>query len=170
VLPALFSMLMHVLPVVNWSAGIVGALAAAAADTWATEWGILARRQPRRITDWYPVPAGTSGGITPLGTFGSVLGALLIAGAAGLLNFSTRLILVGLISGLVGSMLDSVLGATIQVQYRCEICDKVTEQHPTHKLCGTETSYHSGIRWVDNDVVNLVANTIGAFIALIWMS
>lgn len=170
VLPALFSILMHVLPVVNWSVGIVGALATAAADTWATEWGVLARRQPRRITDWHPVSAGTSGGITPLGTFGSVLGALLIAGAAELPDFSTRLILVGLISGLVGSMLDSVLGATIQVQYRCEVCDKVTEQHPTHKICGTDTGYHSGIRWVDNDVVNLVANTTGALIALIWMS
>jgi uncharacterized protein (TIGR00297 family) len=169
VMPALFSLLMQIFPEVNWSAGIVGALAAATADTWATEWGVLARRQPRRITDWHPVPTGTSGGITPLGIFGSALGALLIAAAAGLLDASAHFLILGLISGLVGSILDSVLGATVQVQYRCKTCDEVTEQNPTHKVCGTETSYHSGIRWVDNDVVNLVANASGALLALIWM-
>jgi len=169
-LPALFALLDLVYPQVNWLLAIVAALAAAAADTWATEWGVFARRQPRRITDWKLVPAGTSGGITPLGTLGSVSGAFVIAAAASLLEGSTEFMLLGLFSGILGSAFDSVLGATVQAQYICRECQKVTEQHPIHKVCGTKTSHYSGIAWIDNDVVNLSANAFGALIALIWMS
>src|ERR1700730_10465666 len=49
-------------------AGYAGALATATADTWATELGVLSPRQPRLITTGKPVGAGTSGGITWLGT------------------------------------------------------------------------------------------------------
>jgi uncharacterized protein (TIGR00297 family) len=169
-LPALFSLLSVIFPEVNWLPGIVGALAGAAADTWATEWGLLARRAPRRITDWKQVPPGTSGGITPFGTLGSVSGALVIAGAASLLQYSSELLLVGILSGVLGSALDSVLGATVQVQYCCASCGKITEQHPRHAVCGSETFYHSGISWIDNDIVNWVANTFGALIAIMWVN
>jgi uncharacterized protein (TIGR00297 family) len=168
-LPAFFSLLTIGYPAVDWLPGIVGALAAATADTWATEWGLLAKRQPRRITDWKLVPTGTSGGITLQGTLGSVSGALAIAGLASLLEGSAALILVGLLCGVLGSILDSVLGATLQVQYRCEDCDKVTEQHPHHEACGSETTYYRGIAWIDNDTVNWIANAFGALIALMWL-
>ena len=57
-----------------WTAAL-GSLAAATADTWATELGSFARRPPRLITTGQAVPAGTSGGITVLGTAGGVVGA-----------------------------------------------------------------------------------------------
>lgn len=169
-LPACFSILIAAFPGAGWLTGVVGSLAAATADTWATEWGVLARRPPRRITDWKLVPAGTSGGVTPVGTLGSIFGALGIGAAAYLLEGSSRLLLAGLLAGLLGSAFDSVLGATVQVQYICSTCGKQTEQHPNHGTCGTQTSYSSGMRWVDNDVVNLAANLFGAVSALIWMS
>ena len=67
----------------SWPAGL-GALAAAAADTWATEIGAFSPTDPHDIVTGEPVPRGRSGGITPLGTMGGVLGAIAIAGLGGL--------------------------------------------------------------------------------------
>src|SRR6267378_259146 len=57
-----------------------GALAVATADTWASEIGRHSRTPPRLITNGKPVPAGTDGGMTVLGTVGGIVGAGLIAG------------------------------------------------------------------------------------------
>ncbi|HKV71999.1 MAG TPA: DUF92 domain-containing protein [Gemmatimonadales bacterium] len=88
-----------------------GALAAATADTWATEIGWFSPHPPRLITTWKPVPKGTDGGVTLIGTAGGVAGAALIWGAAAVL-FSSRLTVVW--AGLAGMLADSLLGATLQ--------------------------------------------------------
>jgi len=88
-----------------------GALAAATADTWATEIGSFSPYLPRLITTWKPVPKGTDGGVTLIGTAGGVAGAVLIWGGAALL-FSSRLTVVW--AGLAGMVADSLLGATLQ--------------------------------------------------------
>src|SRR5207302_7645094 len=59
-----------------------GAIAAATADTWATELGRWSRTPPRLITTLRSVPHGTSGGITPFGTAAAATGALLISWSA----------------------------------------------------------------------------------------
>src|SRR5206468_12197817 len=63
----------------SWPAA-AAAIAAAAADTWATEIGAFSPLPPRLITSGRRVTRGTSGGITVLGTLGRVAGAALIAG------------------------------------------------------------------------------------------
>ena len=88
-----------------------GALAAATADTWATEIGSFSPHAPRLISTGTPVAKGADGGVTLLGTAGGALGALLIAGSTALL-FSPRLAVVW--AGLAGMLADSLLGATIQ--------------------------------------------------------
>src|SRR5436190_21743655 len=60
-----------------------GALAAAAADTGATELGAFSPFAPRLITTGARVSRGASGGITALGTAGGVVGALVVAALAG---------------------------------------------------------------------------------------
>ncbi len=143
----------------------LAALAAASADTWATELGTLVRHQPRLITTLRKVAAGTSGGITFPGTISATAGAALIAFSSFVFPIGISWGQVGLITlaGLAGSMIDSLLGATIQVQYRCEICGKVTEK--TMHCEDRPTGAFRGISWINNDIVN-IASIIGATILM----
>ena len=65
----------------------LGAFAAAAADTWATEIGTRFGGTPRLVTTGRKVPRGTSGGVSGAGLLGALagalaVGALMFAGAA----------------------------------------------------------------------------------------
>lgn len=94
----------------SWTA-FAAAVAAATADTWASEIGRHARTQPRLITTWRSVPAGADGGITLLGTAGGFTGAVFIAGLSILLGREGTAIA---LAGVVGMFIDSLLGATVQ--------------------------------------------------------
>lgn len=152
----------------------LGVLATVNADTWATEIGVLSKRVPRLVTTLKPVEKGRSGGVTFLGSLASFAGALFIGGCAvvlasvfdpGLLYAFgwQKLILIAGLSGFLGSMIDSLLGATIQAQYYCGACKKNTEQRVHH--CGTRTVLKTGLKIVDNDTVNLLASIVGGVIA-----
>lgn len=149
-------------------AGFAGTLAVATADTWATELGVLSQRQPRLITTGRHVPAGTSGGITLLGTSASFLGALSLGlffwAMQGFRRSLAALPLIALISGLAGSFFDSLLGATVQAMYYCPTCDKETERR-IHN-CGTQAQPLRGVKWVNNDVVNFLATAFGGLVAI----
>ncbi|HEY6411054.1 MAG TPA: DUF92 domain-containing protein [Ktedonobacteraceae bacterium] len=151
-------------------AGYTGALATATADTWATELGVLSPQQPRLITTGEPVSPGTSGGITPGGTAAAVGGALAQGTVFWLLLRCQRslasLPLIALGSGLIGSLVDSYLGATIQAMYLCPTCQKETERR-IHS-CGTKTQALRGKAWFNNDAVNFVATLCGALFAMIF--
>ncbi len=149
-----------------WLAGLLGALAAVTADTWATELGVLARSQPRRLSDWRQVSPGTSGAITFEGTLASAAGALFIGGLAAAISGRPLLALAGLVAGLGGALIDSLLGASVQANYYCPQCAKETEQAPIHS-CGTETTFVGGWRWMTNDAVNGLASLAGAVLAVI---
>lgn len=154
----------------------VGALGAATADTWATEIGVLSRQQPRLISTLAPVQAGTSGGVTTLGTGAALAGALFtglsaallstpLAGAAigaSFVGAPLALMLAALVGGLAGSLTDSLLGATVQAVYYCLACNKPTESR-VHK-CGDATTLIRGYTWINNDLVNLAATLTGAAI------
>ncbi|MHB1327014.1 MAG: DUF92 domain-containing protein [Gemmatimonadales bacterium] len=133
-------------------------LAAACADTWATALGSLSPRAPRDLLSRRPVSRGTSGGVTGLGTSGGILGAGLI----GLLGTSVTgrgsLMLAAAGLGTLAMRLDSALGSRLQVRYHCAACDEPTENSP-HR-CGAVPAPVSGIRWLDNDGVNAVANAV----------
>ena len=147
----------------------VGSLAAAAADTWATELGMLAGRRPRLITTLEAVEAGTSGGITPEGLAAGIGGAVVVGLAWSVFGGHGAGVPEALIAGASGSLVDSVLGGTLQALYRCEACGAVSEE-PHHRSCGQPARLVRGHLWITNDTVNALATLAGATIAsvLCW--
>jgi len=67
-------------------------------------------------------------------------------------------------AGLAASLFDSLLGATVQAIYFCDVCRKETERHPLHR-CGATTRPLRGWPWLDNDGVNFLATAVGAGVA-----
>ena len=153
-----------------------GAMATVNADTWATELGVLASHAPRLITNGRRVTVGTSGGITTAGTLAALAGAAFIgicaflfiqaaavATTGNLLLSDLPLIGVAAVAGLAGSLVDSVLGATVQGIYWCAACQKETERR-IH-TCGAATEPLRGWGWLNNDLVNLVSSVAGGLLA-----
>lgn len=138
----------------------VGALAASAADTWATEVGALAATPPRAILGLQPVAVGTSGGVTPLGLGAGLAGGVFVGLVTWLAGWPLRVATAAFIGGIVGCLLDSVLGASLQARYWCATCATATEQRRHH--CGMPTTRTAGLRWLNNDVVNFMATAGGA--------
>ena len=143
------------------------AVAAAAADTWATEIGGRFGKNPRSIVTGRSVQAGTSGGISAEGLLGAFAGASLVAVTAisGSLGRRTGLsrpfnFLSIAVGGLAGSIADSLLGATLQEVRYCERCNIATERS-VHD-CGAQTSRLRGVPGWNNDVTNLLGIICGA--------
>ena len=147
-----------------WYATAIGALAASAADTWATEIGTLFGGRPISITSGKAVPPGTSGGVTFVGTIAAVAGAAFIAAGASLANWPVPFAAVAL-GGIAGAQADSLLGATLQARRWCEVCAKSTER-PVHS-CGAPTRHAGGVAGFDNDAVNVACSCVGALVALL---
>lgn len=143
----------------------VGAISAAASDTVATELGLLNRSPPRLITDLRKVVSpGTSGGVSQMGLVGTLLASALIGVVAGVLGVASaagaaRVVAVAVAGGVVGSLADSVAGATFQRKSFCTVCGKPSE-NLVH--CGEPTRFSSGVGFVDNHVVNVLATLFGA--------
>lgn len=148
--------------------GFLGAFAAAAADTWGTEIGALARSSPRLITTGRRVPPGTSGAVSGVGTVASVLGAAVVAGAA--VPFGAALVpavysLAGsvIVGGVVGAIVDSLIGATLQARF----IDPATALETERAIAdGVVNEHVRGWRWLRNDHVNLLCTLTGAIVAM----
>jgi uncharacterized protein (TIGR00297 family) len=143
---------------------VTASLAAAAADTWATAIGARSASTPRLVLGGAPVPPGTSGGVTRLGTAGGAAGALLVAGTGALAAGLATLLPVAALVGFGGMVLDTVLGASVQGRFHCPGCEQPSEW-PRHR-CGAVTIHEGGFRWLDNDGVNLAATAAAACAAM----
>jgi uncharacterized protein (TIGR00297 family) len=147
----------------RWLAFGAGSLAASAADSWATEVGTLYGGSPRSILTWRIVPAGTSGGVSTIGSLAAIGGALFVALVAALIGWRSAATS-ALAGGVAGALIDSLLGATLQRRRWCPACQRETER-TTHD-CGTPTTPRGGLAWLDNDMVNLLSNAAGGLVAL----
>jgi uncharacterized protein (TIGR00297 family) len=150
----------------SWPAA-AGALAAAAADTWATELGTFSPVAPRLLTTRERVTRGTSGGVTALGTAGGIGGALAMGALAHLLPppGAAPGIAGVATAGIAGMLADSLLGATGQGLYECGACAARSERADT--ICHEPVRLIRGWRWLDNDAVNLAATLVGACVGLL---
>ncbi|PQJ35878.1 hypothetical protein BSZ35_15870 [Salinibacter sp. 10B] len=150
-------------------AGFLGALASAAADTWATEVGTRYAGRPVSLIDGMRVSRGASGAISVLGTVAALLGAATVALAA---HVSASGDLLGAVpvggiigAGLIGMGCDSLVGATLQAQY----APRAGTAAPERPATPTERPVR-GWGMVDNDVVNGIGSTGGAIAAvLFWL-
>lgn len=147
--------------------GIIANYAAVAADTFSSELGILAKGEPRLITSptFRKVPRGTNGGVTVLGIAAGALGSMIIVTASmvflplcgeatagkiggGIGSWTTQqrsTFMLGMtLWGVLGSLLDSVLGAVFQRSVRDVRTGKIVEgEGGTKVLISSDPSDHA---------------------------
>ena len=127
-------------------------------DSIASDVGTLSKKPPFDIFKRKFVVKGISGGVTVLGTISSLISALIFGLIIALiLDLDLALSpLVGLIC-FSGCVVDTILGSLIQAKYRCPICGANTEKRV---CCNNETVLYSGLKFVDNDLVNLFSSIV----------
>ncbi|GAB2300386.1 hypothetical protein Dimus_034428 [Dionaea muscipula] len=140
--------------------GLIGHYCCCNGDTWSSELGVLSDEEPRMITTFKQVPKGTNGAVTIAGLLaaaeaGGVIGlTYLVSGLIGAKCFHVKQLLIiplSALAGLCGSLIDSLLGATVQYSGYCQVRKKVVgTQSPTVKKI-------SGLDILDNNGVNLVS-------------
>jgi uncharacterized protein (TIGR00297 family) len=150
-------------------------LCTAACDTWASELGLYARWPTVNITTLRRVEPGLSGGISLPGSLGGALGAFLIGlvfhGCAyiGFVDggrLGSALAVLGIVAASLlttlfavgGMLLDSLLGALLQVKY---------DDGDGPRDSGTR--HAGGLRWMTNDTVNLISNALTVAVAWWWL-
>ncbi len=163
-LPAtIFSVLFYYNDNIIFLLGAVVAIAAANADTWASEIGILSKGKTRYIVNLKLAPKGISGGITYLGTVASLIGAFVIA-VIFMLSYGfiysfdwilmTEALLILTFGGFLGAIIDSYLGALFQAKYKGVKTGILTEKK---WLPNEGVILASGLAIITNDMVNLLS-------------
>jgi uncharacterized protein (TIGR00297 family) len=147
----------------RYALAMLGALVAANADTWATELGVLSRSPPRLVTTLRQVAPGTSGAVSGVGMLAATAGAAFVGLVAALAGARWSLVPWLVLAGVVGSLVDSFLGATVQDVRWCDACGRETERR-VHR-CGRPARPYRGFSWLGNDTVNVVATVAGALLA-----
>ena len=156
----------------------------ATADTWASELGILSKERPRLITSLLlrDVPHGTNGGVSILGTLASMAGGAFIGIIFWILSFLDSshprdnhvqypMILVGMLCGFFGSLIDSILGATVQATYysKDRKCIVKKLKIANGSICMTGIDRICGVDILSNEAVNFLSTFLTMALS-IWLS
>lgn len=148
----------------------VASISAAMSDTIATEIGLLSHSSPRMIySPMRIVSPGVSGGVTGLGELAGLISAIglsALAIATGTITGDYPKYLSEVFGIVIASFIamnfDSLLGATLQGLNRCVVCNATTESLHHH---GRSTIKVKGFRYIENNMVNLIATLVAAAIA-----
>lgn len=146
--------------------------AACAGDTFASEVGIVGSEPVLVTAPWRKVPRGTNGGITLGGTVASAVGGLIVGGTFFLAGSEwtwsqVRLVWVGAVGGVVGSLVDSLLGAVVQASWLDTQSGKVLNETPPGPTKGDGKRYQhvSGIDVLSGESVNVLSAVLTAALA-----
>lgn len=147
----------------------------ATSDTWASEIGVLSKDRPLSILNLKPIERGMSGGVSALGTLFAFLGSgfisliFFIAYITMYNDIRQGLIysLVCLMLGFIGSITDSILGASIQAQYYCEAIKSFTEKK---EYKNKPNRLVKGFSIINNDIVNFSSNLISTLMVFLLSS
>ena len=164
--------LLNLLPI-----GIIAQYAAVASDTFSSELGILAKSSPFLITaPWKRVPRGTNGGVTIDGILYGALGSFLLTlvAAAALYLAPPRRLMdprafgVIVIMGLLGSIIDSVLGAIVQTTVTDKGTGRVVEGPggTRVKVAPGGSRVQTGFDLLTNNGVNFAMATITSLLTM----
>ena len=144
--------------------------AASNADTWASEIGVLSGKLPVSIITLKELPRGISGGVSRLGIIASLLGAVFLSiffFAGYVLTFGYSLLAIIytaiiIVTGFAGSIIDSLLGATLQAKYKTRN-EQLTEKR--YHVDG-ENRLVKGVHFVTNNTVNILSTLSASFLAI----
>lgn len=136
-------------------------VAAATADTWATEIGTLRPGKTWNITTLKPVTPGVDGGISVKGTLAALTGSLIISIFifASDINEPFRFFWVILFAGFVGTLVDSIVGALFYEK-------KVELSTPDDFSSSSESFTNSFVNWAATGISGLLAFLITEIILL----
>ena len=70
-------------------------------------------------------------------------------------------------AGFLGSLIDSILGATLQAQYKDQTTGETTERN--YGADGRSATLLRGLPWFNNDMVNFLASVGGAICGYILL-
>ncbi len=161
--PAILGIAMVVFPSPMLFSAFIASIAAANADTWASEIGSLSKKRPFLITSFKQVDPGTSGAVSSLGTIAALFGSIFICLLSYLYwDLSIYITVLLVIVGFAGNLMDTILGATVQVSFKCKVCNVETEK-TIH--CDLRTLHHKGYQTINNDLVNFLSILFSAILA-----
>ncbi|HIY01268.1 MAG TPA: DUF92 domain-containing protein [Candidatus Blautia faecipullorum] len=108
------------------------------------------------------VERGLSGGVSLIGTVSGACATFVMGVIYSLSNQCTNIqqIICIVVSGTIGMVFDSVLGASLQKKYKCRVCGRVTENNQQCQYCGGEKLLIHKYQFMNNNEVNLISNII----------
>lgn len=139
-------------------------IAATTSDTWASEIGKFSKGKTISIITFKKINKGESGGISLLGSIAALLGSTIIALVFLLLRSLSKLelnniyiyVMLIIMGGFLGNIIDSILGIILQEKYYDSSSDNKIEKVNNRK----EHKKISGLMYVNNDVVNILSSVI----------
>ncbi len=167
----IFSILEYIYGLDKLTLAFVASISTFLSDTMSTEIGVLSRKEPVLITSLRSTHKGRSGAISLEGTLIGIISSLMFSLIAFyLVNHANFLEFVFIVtfSSVLANFLDSFLGATLQACYFCNKCNMFSEEK-IH-VCGSLCNHVSGVKFINNHMVNFLSILAGGIVALVLAS
>ncbi len=140
----------------------IASIGVSACDTWSSEIGKRSKKAPYHVFTFKQMPAGLSGAVSVKGLVAAALASVIFGLFAWLVIDHWMLIALVALFSFLGSLIDSMLGV-VQVKYQHAHTQVLTEK------VSSDTVYHSGLRWLDNNGVNFLANVMTVLLMSVFI-